>query len=77
MQVKKLVKHGNSVALIIDKALLQAANLNEHSLFQIVSDPNSGITIQSVKPTDEDVFNKSLKKVMKKYDKTLTNLSKR
>jgi antitoxin component of MazEF toxin-antitoxin module len=77
MQVKRLVKHGNSVAIIIDKALLQAANLDEKALFQIITDPSSGIVIQSVKPTDEDQFKDSLNKVLKKHDKLFKNLADR
>ncbi len=52
MQVKHLVKHGNSKAIVIDKSILQAAGLDENCLFQIVVDSNSGVTIQSVKPVN-------------------------
>lgn len=36
MQVRRLVQHGSSKALIIDKAILEAAGLDENCLFQIV-----------------------------------------
>lgn len=77
MQVKRLVKRGNSVAIVIEKATLQAANLNDSALFQVVSNPSSGITIQSVQPSDEEIFQRSVERVLKKYDQMLTNLSDR
>ncbi|WP_068466303.1 AbrB/MazE/SpoVT family DNA-binding domain-containing protein [Candidatus Protochlamydia phocaeensis] len=46
--IKRLIKHGNSQALVIDKALLQAAGLDEQASFQITVHPD-GLTIQSVR----------------------------
>ena len=45
--IKHLVSHGNSKALVIDKALLQAAGLSDKVAFQVTIHPH-GITIQSV-----------------------------
>lgn len=75
MQVKRLVKHGNSKAIVIDKAILQAAGLDENSLFQIVVD-NTGITIQSVTPENKK-FDDSKTFVLKKYSQLFKNLSDR
>jgi antitoxin component of MazEF toxin-antitoxin module len=77
MLVKKLVQHGNSKAIVIDKAILLAAGLDENSLFQITIDPNSGITIQSVKPLNDNLFTNSLNKVLKKHDKLFKRLADR
>jgi antitoxin component of MazEF toxin-antitoxin module len=77
MIVKHLVQHGNSKAIVIDKSVLQAAGLDENALFQIIADPNSGITIQSVKPLNDDLFRNSLKKVMKKHGKLFKRLADR
>jgi antitoxin component of MazEF toxin-antitoxin module len=77
MIVKQLVQHGNSKAIVIDKAVLQAAGLDETTMFQIVVDPNSGITIQSVKPVNDNLFKKSLNKMMKKHSKLLKRLADR
>lgn len=76
MLVKQLVQHGNSKAIVIDKMVLQAAGLDENTLFQIVIDPNVGITIQSVKPVNDN-FIQSFDKVMKKYDKVFKKLADR
>lgn len=77
MLVKQLIQHGNSKALVIDKAVLQAAGLDENCLFQITVDPNSGITIQSVKPLNDNLFTNSLNKVLKKHDKLFRRLADR
>lgn len=76
MQVKHLVKHGNSKAIIIDKSILQAAGLDENCLFQIVVDSNAGITIQSVKPVNSK-FEEAKKHVFKEYAKLFERLSDR
>jgi hypothetical protein len=44
---KRLVKHGRSWALVIDKRLLQAAKLKPDACFQLSVNPNGGLTIQS------------------------------
>ncbi len=77
MLVKQLVQHGNSRAIVIDKAILQAAGLDEDTLFQITVDPSSGITIQSVKSMNDNIFRKSLNKVLKKRNKLLKRLADR
>ena len=58
--IKRLMKHGTSRALVIDKTLLQAAGLDEKALFQITVNPNGGLLIQSVDHADykkfEDIY---------------------
>lgn len=76
MQVKHLVQHGNSKAIVIDKSILQAAGLDENCLFQIVVDSNTGITIQSVKPVNSK-FEEAKKYVFKEYASLFKNLSDR
>jgi antitoxin component of MazEF toxin-antitoxin module len=76
VQVKHLIKHGNSKAIVIDKSILQAAGLDENCLFQIVVDSNTGITIQSVKPVNS-TFKEVKNDVFKKYATLFKNLSDR
>lgn len=76
MQVKHLVQHGNSKAIVIDKAILQAAGIDENCLFQIVVDSNTGVTIQSVKPINSK-FEESKKHVFKEYAELFKKLSNR
>jgi antitoxin component of MazEF toxin-antitoxin module len=76
MQVKRLVQHGNSKAIVIDKAILQAAGLDENCLFQIVVDSNTGVTIQSVKPVNSK-FEEAKKHVFEEYADLFKKLSDR
>ena len=76
MMVKHLVKHGNSKAIVIDKAILQAAGLDENTLFQIVVDSNTGVTIQSVKPVNSK-FEEAKNHVFKEYAELFKKLSDR
>lgn len=75
MIIKPLTKSGNSKAIVIDKALLQAAGLDENALFQIVIHPNGGLLIQSVQPTNEDLVKSAYRKVMKKNSQLLKRLA--
>lgn len=77
MIIKQLTQSGNSKALVIDKALLVAAGLDEGALFQIVIHPNGGMLIQSVEPSDKNRAKKAFKKVVKRNHETLKRLSDR
>jgi antitoxin component of MazEF toxin-antitoxin module len=50
--IEKLVKHGHSRALVIEKSILQAAGLENDASFQLVVNPNGGLLIQSVDESD-------------------------
>lgn len=76
MMVKHLVQHGNSKAIVIDKSILQAAGLDENTLFQIVVDSNCGVTIQSVRPVNTK-FEEAKKTVFSEYEELFRRLSDR
>ena len=76
MLIKHLVQHGNSKAIVIDKTILQAAGLDDTTIFQIVVDSNSGITIQSVKPVNNK-FEEAKKYVFSEYADLFKRLSDR
>lgn len=73
--MKKLVKHGNSRAIIVDKALLEAAGLSENALFQITLNPSGGLVIQSVEDNKTEVFQKNFENLNQKYKKLMQNLA--
>ncbi len=76
--IKKLIRHGNSKALVIDKALLQAAGLDEDTaLFQIIIDPNGGLVIQSVKTDNDSLHKKAFREVLNENDALMKRLAKR
>lgn len=73
--IKHLVSHGNSKALVIDKALLQSAGLNEKTAFQITVHPN-GLTIQSIsEEASPEEFVESAEKLLKSKRKLWKSLA--
>lgn len=75
MIIKKLKKSGNSKAIIIDKALLLAAGLDENALFQMIINPKGGMLIQSIETTNDEEVSSSFKKVLKKNRNLLKRLA--
>lgn len=76
--VKPLIHHGNSRALVIDKALLQAAGLDENKvLFQIIVDPNGGLIIQSIQAVNDQLHKEAFRETLKEHDALMKRLSKR
>jgi len=51
--IKKLVRHGNSRALIIDKPILELIGADENSSFTIITDGRS-LTITPVHSEEEE-----------------------
>lgn len=51
--IKRLIRHGRSRAIVIEKKLLEAAGLSEDALFQITLNPCGGLIIQSLDRSDE------------------------
>ncbi len=74
--IKHLVQHGNSKAIVIDRSILQAAGLEDNCLFQIVVDSNTGVTIQSVKPSSAK-FEEAKRYLFTEYDDLFKRLSDR
>jgi hypothetical protein len=73
--LKRLIKHGNSRAIVVDKAILKAAGIPENALFQISVNPSGGLVIQSIENTKTAVFRENFEKLNKKYKKLMQNLA--
>ena len=77
--IKNLTKHGNSKAIIIEKAMLVAAGLDGDALFQMTINPNGGLIIQSIetieKEKDQEGHKKNVGKVLKKHSKLFERLA--
>jgi hypothetical protein len=73
--IKRLIKHGNSRAIVVDKSLLEIAGISETTLFQISVNPSGGLIIQSVGDSNTDVFQKNFEKLNKKHKKLMQNLA--
>jgi len=70
--IKKLVRHGNSRALIIDKPILEILGATEDSEFIITTDGRS-LTMTPVKSAEEErkaAFEYAAEEALKRYGTT-------
>lgn len=73
--MKKLIRHGNSRAIVVDKALLEAAGLNENTLFQVTVNPSGGLVIQSLEQNPTEIFQKNFEELNLKYKNLMKRLA--
>lgn len=72
---KKLTKHGNSMALVIEKPILDLLGVDPETTFEITTD-GAALVLTPVK--DESArraFQAALEKTNRKYGKTLKKLA--
>jgi len=76
---KKLVKHGNSLALVIEKPLLNILKINENTDLEITIENNALIiksaSLNNVRSQTQDIDGIA-KKIMDQYDDLFKKLSK-
>ena len=72
---KKLIQHGNSAALIIDKPILQLLKINFETPLEITTDGNKLIIAPIPLEKSSKRIKDSLKKINIKYSKTLKKLA--
>ncbi len=73
---KKLTKHGNSYALVIERAILELLGIDDKTLLQISTPDGVTIVVTPVKSKAEKKrVSESVKKVNKKYGRTLKRLA--
>ncbi len=73
--LKRLIRHGNSRAIVVDKAILEAAGIAEDAVFQISVNPSGGLVIQSVGDTKLDEFRENFKELNKRHKTLMRNLA--
>lgn len=73
--IKKIVSHGNSSALIIDKPILEILKIDMDTLLEVSTDGKNLIISPVPDPKRESRFRASLRKVNKKHRETLKKLS--
>ena len=71
---KRLIQHGNSTALIIDKPILDILNLTSETTFQLSTDGRNIILSPQNETIQEKDILQSLDKINKKYGKVLKKL---
>ncbi|MEA3364509.1 MAG: AbrB/MazE/SpoVT family DNA-binding domain-containing protein [Candidatus Hydrogenedentes bacterium] len=73
---KKLVRHGNSLALVIDKAILELLRIDQDTPLELVTDGD----VLVVKPERDDEMSKEIRAVHEKlaarYGKVFDRLAK-
>ncbi len=73
---KKLTKHGNSYALVIERAILELLGIDSETLLQISTPDGKSIIITPLKnPTQKKKFKNALGKINKRYGRALKNLA--
>ena len=72
--VKRLIQHGNSAALVIDKPILEMLNITNETAFEISTDgKNLILSPQVERSQDTDIIN-SLERINKKHGNVLRKL---
>jgi antitoxin component of MazEF toxin-antitoxin module len=73
--VKTLTKHGNSHAIVIEKAILELLGIGPDTQLEITTDGKK-LTIEPVTdPARQEKFKTALKKTNRRYGKTLKKLA--
>ena len=73
--VKTLTKHGNSLALVIDKPILELLNISDETPLCVTTDGTS-LVVSPVRDRDEESkFRSAMKKVHKRYGRMLKELA--
>lgn len=73
--IKTLTKHGNSLALVIEKPILELLGANAETLFDVTTD-GQVLVLSPVKDAKRsDKFSAALEKVNKRYPKALKKLA--
>lgn len=76
--IKKLVRHGNSLALVIDKPVLDLLRITEETPLEIETIDGKSLQIKpsQVLPVTKKSVQMALDRSNKKFAKTLKNLAK-
>ena len=71
---KTLTRHGNSLALVIDKPILELLRIDDETPLEISTDGKK-LIIEPQNAEREKKFRASLEKMSKRYEKTLRRLA--
>jgi antitoxin component of MazEF toxin-antitoxin module len=72
--VKKLIQHGNSSALVIDKPIMEILNITNETSFELSTDGRNLILSPQIENNQENKIMHSLEKINKKYGTVLKRL---
>jgi len=72
--LKRLIQHGNSVALVIDKPIMEMLNITNETSFELTTDgKNIILSPQNDLSRESNIIN-SLEKINKRYSTVLKKL---
>jgi antitoxin component of MazEF toxin-antitoxin module len=74
--IKKLIQHGNSVALVIDKPIMEMLHITNETSFELTTDGKNIILSPQNTIAQENNILESLEKINKKYGNVLKRLGK-
>jgi antitoxin component of MazEF toxin-antitoxin module len=74
--VKKLIQHGNSAALVIDKPIMELLHITNETSFELSTDGKNIILSPQNTIVQENNILESLEKINKKYGTVLKKLGK-
>ncbi len=74
--IKRLRKHGNSQALSVDKAMMEAMGIQSDTPLQVTISGNTMIVTPANVGVGAEDLDRSLKKMRRRYGRTLKRLAK-
>jgi len=72
--VKKLIKHGNSAAIVIDKPIMELLNITNETTFEVRTDGKNLILSPQTGDNQKNDILHSLEKINKRYGAVLKRL---
>jgi antitoxin MazE len=73
--IKKLTKHGNSWALVIDKPVLELLKIDPESPLEMTTDGQTLIISPAASPRRKAKFKAALEKTNRRYGRALKRLA--
>lgn len=73
--IKKLVKHGNSMALVIEKPVLELLKIDPDTALEISTNGEMLVIVPVRDEKHAKKFDRAVEKVSKKYSKVLKRLA--
>lgn len=73
--IKKLTKHGNSYALVIDRGIMDLLNISEKSALYVTTDGRSLIVSPADPKKAKVKFEEAVERSFKKFPKMYKNLA--
>jgi antitoxin component of MazEF toxin-antitoxin module len=73
--VKTLTRHGNSLALVIEKPVLELLGADAATPFEVTTDGRALVLTPVIDPRRQKRFASALKKVNQQYPKALEKLA--